>query len=91
MPLFSLFYIIAGIGLLLLKPFARYLAIVTSILGMVVGTIRGAQMFQSIAKVSTGSLFINSLPLLFTLLLTYSFHLGVIFFFTRPNVKEQFK
>jgi hypothetical protein len=91
MPLFSLLYIIAGIGLLLLKPFARYLAVATSILGIVVGTIRGAQMLQSITKVSAGSIFINSLPLLFTLLLTYLFHLGVIFFFTRPKVKEQFK
>lgn len=81
MPLFSILYIIVGIGIFLLKPFARYLAITVSILGFGVNTVK-----------SVGFLNKNMSPqIIVALILTYLYYLGVIYFFTRPKVKKQFK
>jgi hypothetical protein len=81
MPLFSILYIITGIGILTLKPFARYLAIATSILGVVINTIK---------LVGYWNKGISS-QIIIALVGTYLIHLGVIYFFNRPKVKEQFK
>ena len=81
MPLFSILYIIAGIGVLMLKPFARYLAITTSILGIAINTIKLVSYLN------------KGVPsqIIIALVGTYLIHSAVIYFFTRPNVKEQFK
>ena len=81
LPLFSILYLIVGIGILMLKPFARYLAIVTAVLGIVVNSIKMVGLLNKNIP----------LQLLFALVGTYLIHLGVIYFFTRSQVKEQFK
>lgn len=91
LPLFSIFYLISGIGVIFLKPFGRYLAIITHSLAFIFGIVIDVKLFKVIAKNSSGSLFINTLPLSIALVAFCSFHLGGIYFFTRAKVKEQFK
>ena len=85
MPLFSLLYFITGVGVFLLKPFARYLAITTSILGIVVNTIKIPDLLNGTLHREYGQ------GVVLVLGFTYLVHLGVIYFFTRPMVKAQFQ
>ena len=81
MPLFSVLYLIVGVGIFFLEPFARYLAIFVSILGIIINT-----------KKLIGFLNKNiSMQIVMALAGTYLVYLGIIYFFTRPKVKEQFR
>jgi hypothetical protein len=80
MPLLSVLYMITGVWVLTLKPSARYLAITTSIFCMVLNTIR------LIDYLNKGA----SFQIILALAITYFVYAGIIYFFTRPKVKEQF-
>ena len=78
---FSFPYLIVGIGIFLLRPFSRYLAIFLSLLGIV----------SSIARTIYFSLKSIRLEILFACIMICFIHFFIIYYFTRPKVKEQFK
>jgi len=84
-PLFSILYLIVGVGVLMLKTSARTLAIITSILGIIASTASVIILFQKHPEELSKERIITGI------LLTYLFHSGEIYFFTRPQVKEQFQ
>lgn len=86
-PLFSILCIITGIELFLLEPFARYFAIVTSIIAIIFNILGAVHLAPVIAR---SLLIVNRLPLIFVLPSIYLFHGAAIYFFTRPKVKAQF-
>jgi len=85
MPLFSIFYLITGIGVFLLKAFARYLAITVSLFGIIISIISAVGLLQRNLQQTP------ALRIVIAVILTCLFHLSAIYFFTRPKVKEQFK
>lgn len=80
-PLFSILYIIIGVGLFFLEPLIRYLAIAVSVLGIIINTIK---LFGLLNKNIPS-------PVIVALAGTYLLHLIVIYFFTRPRIKGQFR
>jgi len=83
MPIVSLLYIIIGIGIYLFINFVRYFAIILSILGLIINALMLGNLPQS-------SMLNSSLTILVFLLFGL-FNGGVIYYLTRPKVKEQFK
>lgn len=81
MPLFSILFILAAVGLFMRRHWGRRIVIVVSILGIVVNTVR---IFNSVSAVVRLDFWI-------AVFLTYLFHLGACYYFTRSKVKEQFK
>jgi len=81
LPLFSILYFVAGIGILMLKPFGRYCGLAASILGIIINSLTLAQSLK------------QGIPLniLIAVVLTYLVHAGIIYYLTRPKVIEQFK
>jgi len=81
MPLFSILYIIIGVGCFFLEPLIRYLAIAVSVLGIIINTVKLAGLLN------------KDIPrqMIIALALTYLAHFMVIYFFTRPRIKEQFR
>lgn len=80
-PFFSLLYLIIGVGVFFLEPLIRYLAIAVSVLGIIINTIR---IFSLLNKdISTQAIIV--------LAGTYLVHLIVIYYFTRPRIREQFR
>ena len=80
-PFFSIPYLIIGVGCFFLEPLIRYLAIAVSVLGIIFNTIR---LFSLLDK---------NIPeqVIVALAGTYLAHLIVIYFFTRPRIKAQFR
>lgn len=79
-PLFSLLLIITSIGVFLHKPFGRYLAITVSALGTLINTINLIQFIQTGIEID----------ITVALILTYVFHLFAIYYFTRPDIIDEF-
>lgn len=80
MPLFSILYILAGAGLFMRKHWGRRIAIIASIMGIVLNTLR-------ISHAPS----MERLDFWMAVFVTYLFHIGAFYYFTRTKVKEQFK
>ena len=81
---FAPIYIVAGIGILLLKPFARYLAIVFSGYGIISLSVL---FIYLLIKEPRAWL---ELTLVIPYILTVIYNSFIIYFLTRPKVKRQF-
>jgi len=81
MPFFSILYLIIGAGCFFLEPLIRYLAIAVSVFGIIINTIRIFSLFNK--NIST--------QVIVALAVTYLVHLAVIYFFTRPGIRAQFR
>ncbi len=80
-PFFSILYLIIGVGCFFLEPLIRYLAIAVSVLGIIINTIK---LFGLLNKNM-------SCQVITALAGTYLAHLIIIYFFTRPKIREQFR
>jgi len=85
-PLFSVLFVIFGIGLFTLKNSIRYLAIFThAILAVVMPILRYAGL-SGFSKQEA-----MNINIIFATLIAILINGYIIFYLTRPNVKEQFK
>ena len=80
-PFFSIPYLIIGVGCFFLEPLIRYLAITVSVFGIILNTVRLISLLDK--NIPTG--------VIIALAGTYLVHLAVIYFFTRPKIKAQFR
>lgn len=84
--IFFILYLISGIGIIFLKLWARWLVIICSVYRVVQTPVQLLVWVNSIggwSKVEVGSV-------IFTILITIAINLLVVYFLTRPKVKEQF-
>jgi len=81
MPFFSILYLIIGVGCFFLEPLIRYLAIAVSVLGIIINTIKLFGLFNKNMSAQVVTVLAG----------TYLAHLIIIYFFTRPRIREQFR
>ena len=85
-PVAATIYIITGIGLLLLKKIARYIALIIAIAGMIV--------IPFIVLLNTKLPAQPNFEMFFALvwfIVPFLVNIPIIFYLSRPQVKEQFK
>ena len=85
-PLFSILFIIIGIGLLALKNSIRCLAIISHIILAIAMPILRFAGLSGFSRQETMGITIISATIISILV-----HCGIIFYLTRPKVKAQFK
>lgn len=88
---FALIGFYAGVGILMLKPSARILAIALLIVKIPYGIINTFKDFNILISGSPIPIPLVLLPLFLGIVLVAGINIGIIFYLTRPKVKEQFK
>jgi len=81
---FLILNLLTGIGLIVVKPFGMYLAF----LDIICGGILNAPLAIKAIKVMQNE---KNITLLFASIMVYLFYFVVLFYLTRPKVREQFE